>query len=171
MEVYEGQGPSTSGISPLPPSREQTSPDQKWTSSSTLTSSTNSLTNEKRGSKETSPITQHPGSSSSGYPNNHLLNSVDSSKHRKVLASPTEESMPKEKLRDLDPKDVDSEFDLGSVVEVDGQMQCKYGVIRWFGYLQDKNKPIVGLEMVSGVAYVLKPYFISSFDYYNKSMF
>lgn len=43
-------------------------------------------------------------------------------------------------------------FSLGSVVEVIGNpAQCKYGVIRWMGYLQDKNKPIVGLEMVSHV--------------------
>lgn len=46
--------------------------------------------------------------------------------------------------------EVDSSFELGSLVEVDGNpLNCRYGVLRWIGYLRDKHKPIAGLEMVS----------------------
>lgn len=52
--------------------------------------------------------------------------------------------------KSLTGAEVGSEFELGSVVEVTGNPEnCKYGVIRWIGYLKEKSKPIVGLEMVS----------------------
>ena len=98
---------------------------------------------EGRESQESSPINQQQTISG-------LWQSGSESKLSRQGVSPTEEKaqMKGAKLKELDPRDVNSEFDLGSVVEVDGPMQCKYGVIRWLGYLQDKNKPIVGLEMV-----------------------
>lgn len=48
----------------------------------------------------------------------------------------------------LESSEVDSELEVGSMVEVMGNLpSCQYGVIRWIGYLRDKNKPIAGLEM------------------------
>ena len=46
-----------------------------------------------------------------------------------------------------------TELDLGSMVEVVGNpANCKYGVVRWLGRYKERNKPIVGLEMVSFMA-------------------
>lgn len=50
----------------------------------------------------------------------------------------------------LDPHDLDTDLEYGSMVEVVGNPpECRYGVIRWVGYLRDKNKPIAGIELVS----------------------
>ena len=51
----------------------------------------------------------------------------------------------------LDPVEAGTDLELNSTVEVCGNPEyCRYGIIRWIGYIRDKNKPIAGLEMVSG---------------------
>ena len=67
-------------------------------------------------------------------------------KMRKKVNAPAPPPAP----QPLDPKEMKSEFEIGSMVEVTGinPPNCQYGVIRWFGYLDDKAKPIAGLEMV-----------------------
>ena len=48
----------------------------------------------------------------------------------------------------LTASDIDTDLDIGSMVEVLGNPpQCQYGVVKWIGYLKDRSKPIVGLEM------------------------
>lgn len=48
----------------------------------------------------------------------------------------------------LNPSEIDTDLDIGSMVEVLGNPpQCQYGVVKWLGYLKDRSKPIVGLEM------------------------
>ncbi len=48
----------------------------------------------------------------------------------------------------IDFSEVESDLELGSMVEVMGNPpHCKYGVVKWIGYLRDRSKPIVGLEM------------------------
>lgn len=48
----------------------------------------------------------------------------------------------------LDPAEAGTDLELNSTVEVCGNPEyCRYGVIRWIGYIHDKNKPIAGLEM------------------------
>lgn len=48
----------------------------------------------------------------------------------------------------LNASDLDSDLELGSMVEVLGNPpHCQYGVVKWLGYLKDRSKPIVGLEM------------------------
>ena len=50
----------------------------------------------------------------------------------------------------LDPVEAGTDLELNSTVEVCGNPDyCRYGIIRWIGYIRDKNKPIAGLEMVS----------------------
>ena len=50
----------------------------------------------------------------------------------------------------LDPSEIDGDLEIGSMVEVENNPEnCRYGVIKWIGYLRDKHKPIAGLEMVS----------------------
>lgn len=53
----------------------------------------------------------------------------------------------------LKEDEIDSVLTIGTLVEVSGMVQnvCPYGVIRWIGYLEDKTKPIAGVEMVSTV--------------------
>ncbi len=54
--------------------------------------------------------------------------------------------------------EVNSDLDYGSMVEVIGNPPtCQYGVVKWLGYYKDKNKPIVGLEMVSHFFYTTPP--------------
>ena len=49
----------------------------------------------------------------------------------------------------LSPHEVQTDLDMGSMVEVLGNPEeFRYGVVRWMGYLRDRNKPMVGLEMV-----------------------
>jgi hypothetical protein len=43
---------------------------------------------------------------------------------------------------------IDTDLDVGSVVEFDINSQTHYGVIRWIGYLTDKNCVIAGIELV-----------------------
>ena len=57
----------------------------------------------------------------------------------------------KSNIRSVDPRQLGTEFDLGSMVEVvDNPPNCRYGVIRWMGFVKDRQTdPLVGLEMVS----------------------
>ena len=50
----------------------------------------------------------------------------------------------------LDPAEAGTDLELNSMVEVSGNPEyCRYGIIRWIGYMREKSKPIAGLEMVS----------------------
>jgi len=44
---------------------------------------------------------------------------------------------------------MDTDLDLGSVVEFDIGSERHYGVIRWIGYLTNKKHVIVGIELVN----------------------
>ena len=50
----------------------------------------------------------------------------------------------------LSEQEVDSDLTIGTMVEVSGIIQnvCPYGVIRWIGFLEDRTRPIAGVEMV-----------------------
>ena len=53
--------------------------------------------------------------------------------------------------------EADTDLELNSTVEVCGNPEyCRYGIIRWIGYIRDKTKPIAGLEMVSMAIYRLR---------------
>ena len=51
--------------------------------------------------------------------------------------------------KSLNAKELNSELDIGSMVEVDISGSLCYGVIRWIGYLKDKESPIAGIELVN----------------------
>ncbi|CAD5117046.1 DgyrCDS5871 [Dimorphilus gyrociliatus] len=47
----------------------------------------------------------------------------------------------------LDPASLNTQLSYGSMVEVNSEDGSHFGVARWFGYKEDINSPIVGLEM------------------------
>ena len=49
----------------------------------------------------------------------------------------------------VDPKTVDCNFGIGSVVKVPYEGKGIYGMVKWMGYILDKSKIIVGIESVS----------------------
>ena len=49
----------------------------------------------------------------------------------------------------LDPWKIDTEFGLGSEVEITLSGKTHEGIIRWIGYTNNPDKPMAGLEMVS----------------------
>ena len=52
------------------------------------------------------------------------------------------------KPQELHPWEVEGDFEIGSLVEVTrNPPECRYGVIKWLGYITDGSKPFVGLEM------------------------
>ena len=62
-------------------------------------------------------------------------------------------------IRTIDPQSVEKGFEIGTMVEVaDNPPNCRYGVIRWMGFVKEGQKePLVGLEMVSyGIIYCIR---------------
>jgi len=51
--------------------------------------------------------------------------------------------------KSLSAGDLETDLDLGSVVELDLDGSVHYGVLRWIGYVQDRSQPIAGVELVS----------------------
>ena len=49
----------------------------------------------------------------------------------------------------VDPKAVDCDYGIGSVVKVQYEGKGIYGMVKWMGYIVDKSKTIVGIESVS----------------------
>ena len=66
-----------------------------------------------------------------------------------------------------------TDLDIGSVVQVDipGSANKLFGVIRWIGILRDRDKPFVGVELVSSiVSYLELPFlqYITELSYHIK---
>ena len=93
------------------------------------------------------PDTKSPGEATDGLDSMTAEKSAQKQQEESPKTSPDKEVI---QPVALDPKDLETDLDFGSMVEVmDNPADCQYGVIRWIGYLRDKNKPIAGLEMVS----------------------
>ena len=48
----------------------------------------------------------------------------------------------------LDPRQLSTELDIGSMAEVNISDPPQFGLIKWVGHNGDPSKPIAGLEMV-----------------------
>lgn len=60
------------------------------------------------------------------------------------LTSPDENLIPKT----LSRMELDTDLDIGSMVEVEIGGNIHYGVMKWLGFLNDKRKPLAGIELV-----------------------
>ena len=49
----------------------------------------------------------------------------------------------------LSKAELETDMEIGTMVEIDISGVCQYGVIRWIGFLDDRNRPIAGIELVS----------------------
>lgn len=58
--------------------------------------------------------------------------------------SPDENLIPKT----LSRMELDTDLDIGSMVEVEIGGNIHYGVMKWLGFLNDKRKPLTGIELV-----------------------
>ena len=91
-------------------------------------------------------------------PKNAIPNSVQCplllspSSSETFVAVKTESGAPKDSnsvATAMTAAELGTDLDIGSKVEVVGNLpNCKYGVVRWMGRDNQKNKPIAGLEMV-----------------------
>lgn len=50
--------------------------------------------------------------------------------------------------KSLSKAELDTDLEIGSMVEVEIGGSVHYGVMRWIGFLKDRNKPLVGVELV-----------------------
>ena len=49
----------------------------------------------------------------------------------------------------MDPRELDTELEIGSMAEVCISDHPQFGLVKWVGHNGDPSKPIAGLEMVS----------------------
>ena len=79
----------------------------------------------------------------------HRLEEVDKGR-KKSYTEPLSGSTSFAELQPLKPSEINFAFEIGSMVEVkDNPADCRFGVVRWLGYFNDRTKPLAGLEMVS----------------------
>ena len=60
----------------------------------------------------------------------------------------------------LDPSQLDTDLDLGSLVQTNILESPMYGVIRWIGHKGDPKKPIAGLELVGLIIFIISTIYI-----------